>query len=134
MTGLSYKEMSEWRIKMSDLLEEMADICNCDVEVINPVEYYNFVEKRHQSEREVMQYDLNHVKTSDIIIVDLFGINSSIGTCIELYEAHDRNIPVIAIDLIQKYDDVHPWIKECITRVENSYENAAEYIRDFYML
>lgn len=134
MSGLTYEEMCTWRVEIANLIKQMSDKHGHSIEIINPVDYYNFEEKRHQNEKEVMQYDLNHVKTSDIIIVKLSGINSSIGTCIELYVAYTRNIPVIAIDLNNDYKNVHPWIKECITRVENSYEEVVEYIKDFYLI
>lgn len=79
-----------------------------------------------------MQFDLAHVKSSDIVIVNLDGLNTSIGTCIELYVVYKKEIPVIAFGTNEMYQNLHPWIKEYITRVEKTDEQVVEYVRDFY--
>ena len=122
-----------WRVEIKNMLTHMASYYDCDVKVVNPVDYYNFNEKRHKSEKEVMQFDLSLVKKSDIVIVNLDGINTSIGTSMELYECYRSNIPVIAFSSDEEYENIHPWIRECITRHESNMEDAATYIKDFYM-
>lgn len=134
MSNLSFNDMNEWRDRIKRLLEHYSTYCSVNLTVINPVDYFNFKEKRHQTEREVMQYDLYHVKSSDVVIVNLDGLNTSIGTCIELYEAYKRDEPVIALGTNEMYQYLHPWIKECITRVEETDERIVEYIRDFYFM
>lgn len=47
-----------------------------------------------------MQFDLMKVKSSDIVIVNLNGLNASIGSCIECYEAWKKDIPVLAFGMI----------------------------------
>lgn len=132
MSGLSYQEMNNWREQLKSLLEHYATYSSVNLTVINPVDFFNFEEKRHQSEREVMLYDLAHVKSSDLMVVNLAGLNSSIGTCIELYVAYKNNIPVIALGTKEQYDNLHPWLKEFIIRVEDTDEKVVSYIRDFY--
>lgn len=138
MSNLSFSEMNSWRINIKNELIRRAQWHGTDIRVINPVDYYNFKEIKHKSEREVMQYDLSHVKTSDIVIVNVDGLNTSIGTCIELYEALTRNIPVLAFGTKIKYQNgityqkLHPWIKECITRMDCIQEELVDYITDFY--
>lgn len=129
---LSYSNMNEWRVELKKLLMESAENCGVKVKVINPVAYYNFMSPRHHSEKEIMQFDLNYIRKSDIVIVNLDGLNTSIGTCIELYEAMKNNIPVLAFGEIEIYANLHPWIKECITRVDWNKEELVEYIKDFY--
>lgn len=133
MSGLTYEEMNKWREDIAKIINHMADYCGKEVNVVNPVDYYNFRMPRHQNEREVMQYDLSHVKSSNIVVVNINGLRESIGSCIELYEAYKNNIPVIALDKKDEYKYLHPWIKECITRYEGNEENVATYIKDFYM-
>ena len=128
----SFEEMNEWREQVKKYIEHYGKYYAVRLTVINPVDFYNFKAKRHQNEREIMQYDLNHVKSSDIVIVNLKGLNDSIGSCIELYEAYKRNIPVLAFGTNKMYTDLHPWIKECITRKELTDEDVVMYIRDFY--
>lgn len=133
MSGLTYEQMNEWRKSIKKRMLFLSDIYSCPTIIINPVSYYNFRTPRHQNEREVMQYDLTHVRTSNIIVVNLSGLNNSIGSCIELYEAYKNDIPVISFGSQEDYEKLHPWIKECITRNEKTIEGVENYIGDFYM-
>ena len=134
MGGLTYEEMNGWRIDASINLLDMAGCSGKKINVVNPVSYYNFEEKRHQSEIEVEDFDLKHVISSDIIIVNLDGLKDSIGTIIELHDAHyHHRIPVIAFGDKKLYKNLHPWIKNDITRVEDNIDDVVAYIRDFYM-
>lgn len=130
MTGLTYKEMNQWR---EDFLTTVVEYDFYDkFHCINPVLYFNFEEKRYQSDKEVMDFDLRKVSSSDIIVVNLQGLNDSIGTCIELYEAYKRGIPILAIGDDDTYTNLHPWLKVFITRHDHSYREVIEYINDFY--
>lgn len=133
MSGLTYEEMNRWRVDISKIINHMADYHECIVDVINPVYYYNFENPKHQNEKEVMKYDLAHVKTSNIIVVKLDGLNNSIGSCIELYEAYKKEIPVLAFGSNELYEELHPWIQCCITRHDETYKDTVNYIKDFYM-
>ena len=111
MSGLKFDEMYEWRKYLRDKLLACADCVGYKLSVINPVVYFNFENERYQSEKEVMDYDLAHVSTSDIIIVNLDGLNTSDGTKYELKEAYDNGIPVIAFGERDIYEKLHPWTK-----------------------
>lgn len=135
MSGLSYEEMIGWRLDISGKLMELVNYNKSIVGVINPVFYYNFEEKRHQTEIEVEEFDLAHVVSSDMIIVNLDGLKDSIGTIIELHNAHyHHKIPVIAFGERELYDNLHPWVKNDITRVENDIDDVVRYIQDFYLI
>lgn len=135
MSGLSFKEMNDWRQDLKMQLELAEQISGYQIQVINPVDYFNFKEKRYQSEIEVEEYDLAHVTSSNIIIVNLDGLNSSDGTKIEIHDARYHNrIPVIVFGNKKLYEDLHPWIKNDITRVEETMEDVVRYIQEFYMI
>lgn len=135
MGGLTFDEMNGWRIKTRDKLIYAANFYDKQINVINPVLYYNFEEKRHQTEIEVEEFDLSHVISSDIIIVNLEGLKDSIGTIIELHNArYHHKIPVIAFGDKTLYDNLHPWVKNDITRVENNINDVVKYIKDFYFI
>ena len=135
MSGLSFDEMNNWRQDLKLQLQLAAEISGYQIQVINPVDYFNFEEKRYQSESEVMEYDLSHVITSDVTIVNLNGLSTSDGTKIELHDARYHNkIPVIAFGDRKLYENLHPWIKENITRVEERIEDVVRYIQEFYMI
>lgn len=134
MAGLQYIEMNEWRTELKSKLLEAGECAGVNLKVVNPVDYYNFNEVRYQNEREVEEYDLYHVVNSDIVVVNLEGLDSSIGTIIELHDARYHNkIPVIAFGREELYDNLHPWIRNDITRVERDINDVVEYILDFYM-
>lgn len=133
MSGLGLQQMLTWRIELTKELEDTAELVGAKVNAINPVNYFNFVQKRHQTEEEIMKFDLAKVKNSDIVIVNMEGLNTSIGTCIEVYEAYKREIPVLAFGSNQLYEELHPWIQCCITRHDETYKKTVKYIKEFYM-
>lgn len=135
MSGLSFDEMNNWRFSLSVELKKIANSIDADVKlrVINPVDYYNFEEYRQQTELEVMNYDLARVKESNLLVVNLEGLTTSIGSMIECYEVYKNNIPVLVFGSQIDYDNLHPWIKCCITRHDKNYRECINYIRDFYM-
>ena len=135
MGGLPFEEMYEWRAKLKNALNAHAKGSGVNIQVINPVDFYNFETKRHQNELEVEEFELAHVKSSDIVIVNLDGLKSSIGTIIELHDArYHHRIPVIAFGDKNLYDELHPWTKNDITRVEACIDDVVNYIRDFYFV
>ena len=135
MSGLSFEEMNNWRVRASSCIKGTMEYFGKDVTVVNPVLYYNFEEKIHQTEIEVEEFDLAHVISSDIIVVNLDGLSDSIGTIIELHDAHyHHRIPVIAFGDKKLYDDLHPWVKNDITRVEDDIAGVISYLRDFYAI
>lgn len=135
MSGLSWEAMNHWRQQLKTQLLAAAEISGYQLQVINPVEFYNFEEKRHQSEKEIQDYDLAHVTSSDLILVNLEGLNSSDGTKLELHDANYHNkIPVIAFGNHKLYEALHPWIKRDITRTEETMQDVIHYIQDFYLI
>lgn len=133
MSGLDLQQMLTWRIELTKELEDIAEMVGVKVNAVNPVNYFNFVQKRHQTESEIMKFDLSKVKQSDIVIVNMDGLNTSVGTCIELYEAYKREIPVLAFGNNELYESLHPWIQCCITRHDETYKETVNYIKEFYM-
>lgn len=134
MSGLSFDEMNSWRDELKTQLLFAAQISGSKIQVINPVDFYNFEEKKYQSEAEVEDYDLAHVITSDIVVVNLDGLSSSDGTKFELHDGnYHKKIPVIAFGKYELYEKLHPWIKRDITRIEKSIEDVVIYIQEFYM-
>ena len=135
MNGLSYEDMNAWRKEIKEKLKEITYYTTIsNVTVINPVDFYNFQEVKHQNDIEVQNFDLNHVVSSDVIVVNIDGLSDSIGTIIELHDAYYHNkIPVIAFGDKAEYDKLHPWIKNNITRIEKDINGVVEYIRDFYL-
>lgn len=78
MAGLSIEEQTTWRKFVTAELDKYSDMANYKTNVISPCDYFNFEEPRHQNEQEVMKFDLNLVRGSDIVIVNTNGLNTSI--------------------------------------------------------
>lgn len=132
--GLTFSEMNGWRESIKNKLLVTSQYYNCDVEVINPVDYYNTLEDRHQTENEVRDFDLNHVISSDLIIVNLDGLDTSDGTKTEIFQAnYNHRIPVIAFGDKELFYNLHPWHQMNITRVESDIDSVVSYVSDYYM-
>ena len=130
MTGLTFKAMTDWRIKIKqELLKSSAK----SLIVINPVNYYNFSHPQHDSEKKVMEYDLWRLKDSNLVIVNL-NKPDSIGTAMELMCAKKNNIPIIGLCENKYYTDVHPWLKECCNKVLFTMKDLINYVSKFYLM
>lgn len=135
MAGLSMDEMNNWRKNITKMLMEAGNEKGYFLKIINPVSFYNFEEQRHQSEKEVRDFDLFHATTSDIAIVNLEGLLTSDGSKYEIHDCNYHNrVPVIAFGDKTIYEELHPWTKHDITRVESSMKDVVNYIKEFYMI
>jgi len=129
MGSLSWEAQTIWRELVEDMLNSKSDSFKFKLEIINPTSFYNFKAKRHDSELEIMKYDLRHVKSSDLIFVN-YNDPKSIGTASELAVAYDRDIPIIGINI---GEELHPWLVAVVDKMFNEVESAVKYIMDFYL-
>lgn len=129
MGSVSYEEQSKWRQQIIDAINYNYD-CEKKPVFFNPVNYYNFEEVRYKTQREVMEFDLNALRNSDLVIVN-FNDPESLGTCAELAIAYDMKKPIVGINKDNKV--LHPWLCEFCTRMCSSLKEAVEYVVDFYL-
>lgn len=129
MSALNLEEQSKWRKQIINAVKFNYD-CEKNPVFFNPVDYYNFEEVRHRSEREIMEFDLNALRNSNLVVVN-FNEPKSIGTAMELMLAKERNIPVIGYGINSQ--TIHPWLLECCTRVCENLKETVEHIVDFYL-
>lgn len=135
-TYANTNKAEKWRNDVKELFEKYSD----NFKVIIPTDYYAYDENYYKNDTEVFKFDLRKVKNSDIILVNLNDVRKSIGTCIEIYEAHKRDIPVIGfldeeLPIEAMINLIHPWIYCCVDRIEqgkNSMVKACEYIKEYY--
>ena len=130
MRNLSFEEQSKWRRQIIDAITYGDYDYEKKPIFFNPVNYYNFTEVRHRSEREVVEFDLNGLRNSDLVIVN-FNDPKSIGTAAELAIAYEMKIPVIGININNQ--ELHPWLTEFTTRMCSSIREAVEHTVDFYL-
>ncbi len=126
-----FNKGNEWRIYCKNALE--GHECNYKVRVINPNDFFNFVEepKRYKTQREVMEFDLNKVRNSDLIIVNFNDIYS-LGSMAEIAIAYEKRIPIIGLDVDKQV--LHPWQIEFCTRIFNDMDEMLDYVKDFYLI
>lgn len=129
MSGLTLEQMNNWRIEATELLNLYS---NNRIHTINPVDYYNFeMDRNTYTDKEVMEFDLQMVKHSNLILVNL-EYPDTIGTAIELFaSARIWDIPVIGFG-IDKIDP-HPWMKLCLTKTCKTLEEVVIYIVEYYL-
>lgn len=129
MSGLDFETMNAWRVNAKRLLRIASDN---QIHIINPVNHYNFnMNPNTYTESEVKKFDLQMVKTSDLILVNLDLSNGSIGTAMELCMAHDVwDKPVIGYGKQKS----HPWFELCVTKRCETLEQAVDYIINYYFI
>ena len=131
MTGVSFEEQNEWRQKFVDWFENVA-------ECFNPVAHFSehYCDNNladftgYKSDREVMNFELNELRKSDLVIANLTKPNS-LGTMAEIAIAYELRIPVYGIT--DKPSKLHPWQRDMCERIFKSYESCAMYLLDHYL-
>ena len=136
MSGISFQEQMEWRLRIEGEVKKWLDFGQ-GVKFIHPPMFYNYEENYQKSEREILEWEMTQVHDCDILIVNLDGIDSTVGSHMELGAVQginrfgDKHIFVIGLG---KDDNLHPWIKESCIRIEDDYAKAAEYICEYLLI
>lgn len=135
MAGLTYNQQMEWREKLERLVREKTDK---PVTFIQPPKFYSYSYPSHKTEKEVMDWDLEHLKECDIVAVNLEGVTQSIGTHFELATANAINQTghkhIYTIGFNKSDQNLHPWIELSLHRYEETIEQAADYIVEYLMV
>lgn len=135
MFGLSFEEQMKWRWRIEQLIKNRTDT---PLQFIHPPLYFRYDSQEHKSENEVKQWELNHVRESDIVIVNLNGVNDSTGTHYELSTVDAMNSfgnrHIHAIGIGKSNTKIHPWIELSLLRSEEDYEKAADYIVNYLLI
>ena len=126
----NFDEGNLWRKYCQKVLESYE--CDLDVKAINPNRYFNFVDDppRYKSDREVMDFDLNKVRHSDLVIVN-FNDVYSLGSMFEMAIAYERRIPMIGLN--ETKEKLHKWQIEACTRIFDDIDEMLDYVEDFYL-
>lgn len=89
-----------------------------------------FVDRQVDSANEIVEFDLQDVRDADIILVNYS--KASIGTSMEVfYAAHNLGKFVVAFSPFE-YKDCSPWMARYCTKILNSLEDAAKYIKSHF--
>lgn len=123
----------QWREDAKKYVKQLYD----DITLVSPIDFYEIGKNYHQTETEVMRFDLRMVRESDIVLVNLKDLHSSLGSSDEILYAFISGKPVIGfIDDETEAKNIHPWKKEQIDRIEtgkDAMKNALDYIYRYYI-
>lgn len=126
----NFDEGNKWRVLCKREFEDYDS--QHYVYVDNPNDYFNFIEepRRYQSQREIMEFDLNKVRNADLVIIN-FNDMYSLGSMAELAIAYEKRIPIIGLDVDNQ--ELHPWQIEMCNRIFNNIGELVDYVEDFYL-
>ena len=125
----NYEVGNKWR-------DDLISATNNDYfHFINPNSHFSPMnEGEQESWKEVMLFDLNIVRTSDLVVVN-FNDPKSIGTQTELAGAYELKKPIIGLNLeSENNDNLHPWQVEMCNRIFHNIEDLADYLNLHYVL
>lgn len=128
-----FNESNYWRVHIEQELMKLD--CGRQTRICNPNDYYSFYDNapRYSTMREVMEFDLNKVRNSDLIIVN-FNDLKSLGTMAELAIAYEHRIPVIGLCSEENYPMLHPWQKEMCNRIFGDIDELIDYVIEYYVV
>ena len=128
-----FNESNYWRVHIEQELMKLD--CGRQTRICNPNDYYSFYDNspRYSTMREVMEFDLNKVRNSDLIIVN-FNDLKSLGTMAELAIAYEHRIPVLGLCTEESYSMLHPWQKEMSNRIFGDIDEMLDYVEDYYLI
>lgn len=130
MSGLTMEEQMKWRNRFKDAIRfGEYDLVKKPI-FFSPPDYYSPSTDAHKSEREAMEFELAHLRKSDLVVVN-FNVPQSIGTAMELMAAKENRIPVIG--LRKDGTELHPWLVECCTRVCDDFRELVTHVAEFYL-
>ena len=126
----NFDEGNKWRKYCKQALETHE--CDYKVTVVNPNDYFNFVDEPplYNTQDEVMRLDLHKLRKADLVIVN-FNDMYSLGSMAEIAIAYDRGIPVIGLN--EGDQDLHPWQVCMCERIFADIDTMLDYIEDFYL-
>ena len=131
MSGLSLEEQTKWRLQVQKSIKHGGYDVKKNVAFIDPTQYYSvFDEHTRDSQREAMEFDIYHLKRSDMVVVN-FNAPNSIGSAMELMLAKEHGIPIIGLN--KDGHVLHPWIEICTNKMFNDIRDLVEYIVNFYL-
>lgn len=112
----------EWRSFVQKNYDE-------DFNIINPLDYFDYGQNWHQSDRQVKEYFMSRIKKSDVVLVNLNNSNLSCGTCQEVQYAVDHEIPVIGFGT----ENVYAWLGNVDCQaVFDDVGDAMDYLIEYY--
>ena len=132
MGGLTPRQYNLWREQFFNSCQRQRLLGeHINFRILNPAEYYGYDVQNEKSEKEIMRFELRAVEQSDIVVANLNNVETSVGTIMEIFHAYKQGVPIIGL----KTDSTptHPWIVECVDRIEENMEDLIKYVFSYYL-
>lgn len=134
MSGLTLEQQMQWRTELEYKLRKFSEV---KIEFIHPPLFYNYEKTYHKSEAEIKEWELNKIRECDIVVVNLDGIGSSVGTHFELGFINAMNMfgnKHIYVIGIGDTKNLYSWIELSTLRIEPDVDSACQYINDYLLV
>lgn len=134
MSGLTLEQQMQWRTELEYKLRKFSEV---KIEFIHPPLFYNYEKTYHKSEAEIKEWELNKIRECDIVVVNLDGIGSSVGTHFELGFINAMNMfgnKHIYVIGIGDTENLYSWIELSTLRIEPDVDSACQYINDYLLV
>lgn len=136
ITGVKSRNGVLNRFYLKEIFEDNSNVYKYKykVDVFNPIEHFNYIDKtNYKNEKQIMRYELDRLRKSDLVIVDFHNPNS-LGTMAELAIAYEHKIPIIGFNPTLK--ELHPWIVEMCDVIfdYNELSELEEYVQNNYLI
>ena len=125
----SYKY--EWRKRAADYFNKYVD----GITTSFPPEYFEHDTEYDCDGKETLRFDMRNIRESDIILVNLKSLESSLSASDEIFYGYIAQKPVIGFLENGSEEDIHPWKREQMDRIffgKDSMKQAIQYIATYY--
>lgn len=99
-----------------------------DFNTFNPCKHYDYKKYLPANDKECRKLFLNHLRESDLLLVNLDFSNTSCGTNYEIGFAQALNKPIIGFGNVEAYN----WAKDACDVVLDNMMDAVNYITTHY--
>ncbi|MBC8062983.1 MAG: nucleoside 2-deoxyribosyltransferase domain-containing protein [Clostridiaceae bacterium] len=118
-----FLKATEWRKEASNILK------HTHIKTFDPCDKYE--QNKEYASKGVVNQNLAYLRKSDIILVNLDGIEKSPGTMFEIFYGYMNHIPVVAFADNYLYGK-QPHVTESITSYFHKFEDAVDYIQNMF--
>lgn len=121
----------KWRKKAYEYFKKYVNGFNVSM----PPEFWIGEENYVCNSKETMRFDMRNVRNSDVILVNLKDVSSSLSTSDEIFYGFISKKPVIGFLESGEIEDIHPWKCEQIDKIfvgKDSMKQAIRYIATYY--
>ena len=122
--NVSVEARNSWR----EWFEKQARIDNA-VKVFNPNAKFSYEANDPRNSQLVMDYFLNRLDKSDVVVVNLEDSALSCGTAMEVMHAKDTGKFILGISGDNYYD----YIRDCCNVIVPDKESAWQFLMDYFL-